>query len=108
MPTPNEIMVEHAARVAAEHVINETFMRLGINTLDPIEVQKDMAALRELRVLLAQTEFKKDLFWIRRTRTTLDTTRFRIMAGFFGIAVTTCAGVVSVGLKELLTNLGVQ
>lgn len=97
--TPEQTaVVERAAQAAAEHVMSETFLRLGINTQDPIEVQKDMASLREMRLLLSKPEFKQDLFWVREARTTLKSARFK---GAMAVVSLFAAGTVA-GMSEAL------
>lgn len=101
-----ETNVELAARTAAKAVVDDVFLRLGIDAQSPLEMQKDMAALRELRILLAQTEFKKDLFWVRKSRTTLDSVRFKGVIALLGLAVTSLGAILSVAIKSLIDNLG--
>lgn len=70
-------LMEQAARVAAEEAIRQTFVMIGIDQSKPFEVQKDMASLREIRELINDPEFRKDVVHLRKWRKTMDTIESR-------------------------------
>lgn len=68
----DQAVLRQIADEAASKAIAETFTKLGVNTSDVFETQKDMAALREVRALLASDEFQQDLAHLRRWRKSMD------------------------------------
>ena len=59
---------EEVAYRAARRAVEDTFVRLGIDFNDPLEAQKDFAAMREWREFLRDPEFQRDLDHLRRWR----------------------------------------
>ena len=74
MPIDKETLalIAQVADKAAHKAVVETLLTMGIDTHDPLETQRDMAALRELRDMLEDEEFQADLLHIRKWRQTMD------------------------------------
>ena len=66
------MIMTQIADEAATKAVKATLLTFGIDTKDPIETQRDMATLREIRTLLDDDEIRKDLIHIRRWRKTMD------------------------------------
>lgn len=78
-------IIEKISREVSITAVRRTLVSLGIDPRDPIEAQKDMAALREVRLLLSDQEFQRDLAQIRAWRTSLDQVKlkgFLVAVGF--------------------------
>lgn len=73
------------ARALIREAVRETFLMLGVKVDDPIEVQKDFQHLRE---------------W----RSTTDSIKSKGMLTLVGIAVSSLAAAVWLGLKELFSK----
>lgn len=74
------VMIERISQEISMKAIARTFITLGIDPQNPIEAQKDMAALRELRKLYENSNFQQDLAQLRTWRKSLDKIKER---GFF-------------------------
>jgi len=61
-------VAERVVEKAVPAAIAATFERFGIETKDPIKVQKDMAFLTEARERSADPEYKADRAWTRKKR----------------------------------------
>ena len=101
-------MVEEVAKLAAKEAVHDTLTTLGLDVSDPLEGQKDMAALRDVRLLLRNEEFQKDLQQIRALRTSgkfIRTTAGRtivtvLATGFLGIIWLGVQGYFGFGANE--------
>lgn len=72
MDSETKAFMREIAEDAASKAVRHTFLTLGMDPGNPIEAQKDMAALRELRGLVEDDEFQKDLVHLRRWRRAVD------------------------------------
>ena len=72
MRTTSESQVEAIAAAAAVRAVEEMFLRLGVDTSDPIKAQRDFAVLSETRKLLDDEGFRADLTHLRRWRLAMD------------------------------------
>jgi len=61
-------LVAAVAEEAAKKAVTDTLTSLGVDTRNPFELQKDMASLREMRLLLRDPEFQADLAQMRALR----------------------------------------
>ena len=77
-----EALLIQVANAAARKAVSETFLTLGIDTHDPLETQRDMAALRELRDMVEDKEFQADLIHVRRWRKAMDSVEKRSVIAF--------------------------
>jgi hypothetical protein len=60
-------------REVIRETVRETLISLGVDHTNPIEVQKDFAALRELRKLTEDPDYIRDQLHLRRWRKAVDT-----------------------------------
>lgn len=82
MDKKTEALIEKVAKTAADNAVQQTLITIGIDPADPIEVQKDMASMRELRIALGDKEFQKDLAHLRNWRKTMENIESKgLMAG---------------------------
>lgn len=95
-------MVEEAARLAAKEAVQDTLTTLGLDVSDPLEVQKDMAALRDMRLLLKNEEFQADLAQIRALRTSGKFIRTATGKAVVTVIVTGLLGLFVLGVRGYL------
>lgn len=79
------ILTKDELKTLAKEVVNETLTGLGIDTQNPLSVQRDLQYLRE---------------W----RHTIESIRGKAILAAVGIAVVGLCGVLWLGLKTLLTK----
>lgn len=82
-------IIERISEEVAQRAVLNALVNLGIDPRFPIDSQKDMATLRELRELYNDEEYRKDLSQLRAWRTNLDTIKSK---GFFAAIGLVCAG----------------
>lgn len=99
-----EKVAEEAAHKTANKVVREFLVTLGIDASDPIAIQKDMAALREIRELVADKDFQSDMAHVRSWRESMEAAKSRSFLAIIGIITTGAVGALWIGLKELLTK----
>lgn len=99
-----ERVAEDASHKIANKVVHEILVTLGIDTTNPIAIQKDMAALREIRELVADKDFQSDMAHVRKWRESMEAAKSRSFLTIIGIITTGAVGAVWLGLKELLTK----
>lgn len=92
-------MVQEAARIAAKEAVRDTLTTLGLDVSDPLEVQKDMASLREMRLLLKSEDFQKDLAQIRALRTSGSFIRTAAGKSIITIVITGVLGLFWFGVQ---------
>ncbi len=97
-----QILIQRVASEAADKAVGDVLLRLGLDPANPLEVQRDMAALRELRSLMTDPEFQKDMMHIRKWRVAMESVTKRGLLTFVALIVAgTCAAVV-VGMKGVI------
>lgn len=97
-----EKLATEAANKAAKTVMTEVLITLGIDAKNPIDVQKDMNALREMRELLTDKDFQADMAHIRKWREAMDNATSRSFLAVIGILTTGLLSAVYIGAKEML------
>lgn len=102
MDPATQSLIEQTATAAAEKACHHLLTTMGIDTADPIEMQRDMAALGELRHQFADPEFQADMLHIRKWRTAMDAVQRKGMITLVGLLITGCAALVWLGLKNML------
>lgn len=98
-PEETKRIAEAAAREAAKAAVHETLVALGIDVSDPFEIQKDMAAMRDMRHLLSDEEFQKDLAQIRALRTSGKFIRTAAGKAIVTVIVTGLLGLLWLGVQ---------
>lgn len=93
--------IERAAEVAALKVFNQMMVQMGRDVSDPLQAQKDMQALRELRHLFGDTDFKADLVYLRNLRLTLAGIQQQGLIAAIGIIVAGVLASLWMGVKQL-------
>lgn len=99
-----ERVAEEAAHKTANKVVREILVTLGIDSSDPIAIQKDMAALREMRELIADKDFQSDMAHVRAWRESMEAAKSRSFLAIIALITTGAMGALWIGAKELLTK----
>jgi len=95
-------LIKVMAHEAAEEAVRRTLTTLGIDATNPIEAQRDMAALRELRDLVEDPELQKDLLHLRRWRKTMDTVETKGILVMVSLLISGIAAAFWIGFKDVL------
>jgi len=102
MDDHTRIIVERAATEAAEQAVQKVLTSLGVDHVNPLETQRDMAALREWRSVISDEEFKKDLMHLRRWRQAMDGMQNKGMLTVVGVVFTGLCAAVWLGVQSAL------
>lgn len=102
MDQETQALMKQMAEDAADVAVRKTLISLGTDPANPIEAQKDMAALRELRLLIDDPETQKDLLHLRRWRKTMDTVESK---GFMAAVSLVCFGGIALVLYAFRVKL---
>ncbi len=105
MDEATKLIVREAATQAAEEAVRSSLIALGIDVDDPIEAQKDMAALRTLRELATDPEFQADMMHVREWRRAMDGVKKKSVAMACLLMAVGGAVFVVLALKGKLTDL---
>lgn len=97
--------LEALAASAAEKAVSSVLTSLGIDTKDPIKAQKDFAALREMRELVDDDEFQRDLAHLRSWRKATEDVRAKTFMAVIGLLITGAAAAFWLGIKAQLLGL---
>ncbi len=104
MDSEIQILIQEVASKAADKAVGDILIRLGLDPTNPLEVQRDMAALRELRSLMTDPEFQKDMMHIRKWRVAMESVTKRGLLTLVALIVAgTCAAVV-MSMKNVIGN----
>lgn len=95
-------VLEDVAERAARQAVRETLVSLGIDPEKPIEAQRDMAALRELRELMTSREFQADMMHLRRWRKALDGVQSKGMLTLVGLITAGLAAAIWIGFQKMV------
>jgi len=93
------LAMQEVSEKAADKAVRDMLLRLGINPDDPIEAQKDFAAMREFRELMLDQEWQKDQLHLRRWRKAMDTIETKGILTGMGFMVIGVVGFVIYGVK---------
>ncbi len=94
-----ELLIRQVAEETARRAVNSTLTSLGIDHENPLETQQDMAALRELRELVHDEEFRKDLAYIRSWRLAMSKIQNKGILTLVGVVIAGLCAVVWAGAK---------
>ena len=87
---------------AAEKAVKKVLLTLGVNADNPIEMQKDMIALRELRILVDDSEIQQDLLYLRSWRKTMQAVKSKGILTAVGMIVTAILAALWFGFNSQL------
>lgn len=99
-----EAAIERAAEQASRRVAQEILLSLGLDPTKPIEVQKDMMALREVRELITNPDFQRDMMHLRKWRKAMDGVQSKGLLTMVTVLITGGAAALWVGVQVLLTK----
>jgi len=99
MDTETRALMRELAEESAEKAVRRTLTALGIDHENPLEVQKDLAALRELRMLTSDVDFQKDMLHLRKWRKTMDSVENRGVFAALGMAIIGGLALIITGIK---------
>lgn len=105
MDDKTRAMLQQIADEAAHKATYRAFTTFGLDHTNPIEVQQDMAALRELRELFGSKEFQADLEHLRELRMTMTSVKRRGMFVVTGLFITGIVALLLMGLKAWIGDL---
>ena len=97
--------LEALAASAAEKAVSSMLTSLGIETKDPLKAQRDFAALRELRHLVDDEEFQRDMAHLRSWRKATEDVRAKTFMAIIGLLITGAAAAFWLGIKAQLLGL---
>lgn len=92
-------VLEQIASNAARQAVRDTLVTLGVDPAHPITVQRDFAALSEVRSLLEDKEFQADLAHLRQWRLTVSGVQSKGMLAMVGILVSGVIGLLVMGFS---------
>lgn len=95
-------VIENVAEKAAEKAVHDALVSMGIDPEEPIEAQKDMAALRDMRELMTDREIQADMLHLRRWRKTMDAVQSKGMLTIVGLIAAGLAAAVWIGLQKFI------
>lgn len=87
------------AEETAIQAVNRTLTGLGIDIHNPLEAQKDMAVLREVRNLIDDEDFHKDMLHLRRWRVTMESVESKGVLAAIGLVCLGGAGLILYAFK---------
>lgn len=97
--------LEALAASVAEKAVSIVLTSLGIDTKDPIKAQRDFAALHEMRELVDDDEFQRDLAHLRSWRKATEDVRAKTFMAVIGLLITGAAAAFWLGIKAQLLGL---
>lgn len=99
--TPTELLVQQVADETAQRAVESTLTMLGIDHENPLETQQDMAALRELRELVHDEEFRADMAYLRSWRLAMSRIQNKGILTLVGLVVVGVCAAIWAGLRNL-------
>jgi hypothetical protein len=100
-PSATELLIRQVADETARRAVESTLITLGIDQDNPLETQRDMAALRELRELVRDEEFQKDLAYLRAWRLAMSHMQNKGLLTLVGIIMAGIVAAVIAGVRSL-------
>ena len=99
MDRETQAMMTEMAKEAATQAVKQTLLTIGIDHNKPLEAQKDMAALRELRTLIDDPNFQKDMMHIRKWRVAMESVENKGIITSIGLVVAGGIALIIYGFK---------
>lgn len=100
MDAKTKALIRDVAQQTATETVEKTLISLGIDHDRPIEVQRDMAALREVRDLIDDPEFQKDMLHIRKWRRAMDGVTSKGLLTISGMIMAGIVAAIWMGVKQ--------
>lgn len=91
-------VLEQIATRAATQAVRDTLLTLGVDPANPLNAQKDFAALSEIRTLFESREFQEDLSHLRKWRGAVDSVQTKGTMTAVGILVSGLIGMLVLGV----------
>ena len=94
-------MTHTQLRMLVKEIVHDTLTSMGLETDRPLEMQRDMASIREIRLLLADPALQADLLHLRKWREAMELAKKR---SIISMATMVAAGIVAaltIGVKEI-------
>lgn len=98
------IVMEQVAAAAARAAVKDALTALGIDPNNPLEAQRDMAALRELRDTVTDEEYQRDMLHLRRWRKAMDGVQDKGTLTAVGIVTSGTIAALWLGIKTLISS----
>ena len=102
MDEKTKAVIREVAEEAANRAVARTLTSLGIDHENPIEVQRDLAALRELRGFIEDPEVQQDLMHLRRWRKAMESVQSKGLMTVAGLLVVGVCAMAVLGVKSWL------
>lgn len=100
MDQETRVIVERVAQEAAHEAVTATLTSLGVDAQDPLEAQRDFAALRELRTLVESKETQADLMHLRKWRLAMEQVQTKGILAVVGVIISAGLALLWVGLRQ--------
>ena len=94
-----ELLMRQVASETAEKTVKATLTKLGVDHYNPLEVQKDLAALRELRRLMTDSHMQADLMHLRKWRIAVESVQKKGMVASLGLIIVALIVIAATSLK---------
>ena len=95
-------LIEETARATAKEACKELMTTLGIDVRHPHESQKDLIALRELRLLHQDPGLQADLLHLRKWRITMENVQSKGVLAIVGFLTLGILSLIWLGIKAKL------
>lgn len=102
MDSETKAYMREVAEESANKAVEAMLTRLGIDITKPIEIQKDFAALREMRLYIESPEYQADQLYVRKWRKTMEAVQGKGVMTAVGMLVVFIIGSIMVGAKQKL------
>jgi len=103
-PDLNHEIMKQVATEAAKEAVAELFLKLGLDISNPIEVQRDMAALRAVSERINDPEMLNDMTYLRELRVTSESIKSKTLLTLVGIVVAGICSALVLGIKSLFAQ----
>lgn len=101
-----QFVIKAIVRETTEHSVKKTLEALGFDIDEPTEVQQDVATMREVRKMLSDFEYQKDMLHLRQWRVAMGDLKSKGILVSVGFAILGVIALVVLGFKSKLAVLG--